>query len=1349
MKQKFKLTALLLVAVMMVTTCITAFPPIEVSAASNFSITSPSDDYTFDYEKMLTIKWTSYSGADHYWLTVKNMDTGETEYNRAVNSTSYSLYVGDFGTEYKIYAAAMDANDNVLNGGSAWDVIYVYTKDDDTFDVSEDYFEFEADGGSDTVCVYASSSYTLSESLSWITLSSTSGSSDKWITITCKANTSTSDREGTITVTHKSSGDKLYIDVYQEGQIPEIDVSEDYLEFSADGGTDTFKVYAEDAYTISESLSWISLSSTSGSSDKTITVTCSKNTSSSSREGTITVKQTSTGEKFTIDVYQEGVTVQKKAPSVELTVSDTEIELGESFTYSGTAYGNDYTLNTVSIGIAYFRSESDYNKYISDSEKYASLCADSVYIRYTDLNVLSKTVEDTIKIGAGCTIEGYALNGSNQYVPYEMSLENAGVYLITLNAWTDAYGTLVKDREAVHVAKPIVEPEIPEVDISVSNSQIKLGESFNYDGTAYGNDYKLNTVSVGIAYFRSESDYQKYISDNEAYASLCVDAVYIRYTNLNVVSKTVEGTIKTGLGCTVTGYALDSNDQYIPHKMSVGNTGVYLITLNAWSEDYGVLVKDREAVVVIKTASETVGDINGDGAVTNKDRFILNRFLAGMVGYTDIDRTLADINGDGDVTQADAEYLTNHLAGIKGFESFPEKDAPCLHTNCDAIYAGKTVFVNNTIKNDGVHSYYHMWYYVCKECGENLGEFQGDDDAIKGASEKNVPCTYNSDGVCSCGGINTTGYASWTAKNITDKQISVYDTPYSTDGSYGKVFVNESVKVLGSKAGRYLIEYTVTGTNAKKQGYVNANFLASVSNYRLEFEFETITLPVSGRTLLLIPKNGSAFYHLYDGVTTIWQTNLLDNLTIEFEHSGSVQDDGYTTLTGKVGGFGTMSAYYIENGKKIYLQTPDYYIVADSSAVYTSGNINVFSDEEKEYISIALDIYFSQDDINVPYELYWSAGENFALCIEKLDDILAALVKDGSATENDYARILSEFIDKYVKIEDVDNKTIDEADESCVDTLLDLFDILKTVKSTVDIGKDLTEKIDDVLNLLNLSKVDSENLLQLLKNVLSILNDETFKDLVKNSPELSKVFCDNGLTINKLVSKLNLIVGNKDFWKNFGDILDKVGLAADLTEFGVSFAVTAFGTWDRHRELLIMMQNAIESIPLSERSENYDVLAKAMELLIDKYDTEFWNKIGNGFKENLPDLGVSLAKIGLTKVLGSVCPVAAGAMALLDVASFFIENFTDVGEESDIIRMRQFYLAFNQGILIEFQDLYNHGQTFSAIYSMVNDTVKMFLNMAIYTNDLAQDVSEYTDADKAVYKKNIEKIKTKFAIYLD
>ena len=723
-----RLIAVFLSVMMMVTALpLTAFP---VSAASDFSITSPSDDYTFDYEKMLTIKWTSYSGADHYWLTVKNMDTGETEYNRAVNSTSYSLYVGDFGTEYKIYAAAMDANDNVLNGGSAWDVIYVYTKDDDTFDVSEDYFEFEADGGSDTVCVYASSSYTLSESLSWITLSSTSGSSDKWITITCKANSSTSDREGTITVTHKSSGDKLYIDVYQEGQIPEIDVSEDYLEFSADGGTDTFKVYAEDAYTISESFSWISLSSTSGSSDKTITVTCSKNTSASSREGTITVKQTSTGEKFTIDVYQEGVTVQKKAPNIELTVSDTEIELGESFTYSGTAYGNDYKLNTVTVGISYFTSESNY-----ENNK-----GNSVYLRTPNLSTSSKSVERTVYTGSGKYITGTNNTGLESFTLY---FDKVGIYTVTLHGYSEEYGTDVYKTVRIDVVAPAA-PEI--LDIDVSSDPVSVGEEFTItvktnssangviiycDNDTWRIGKQTDKSSSNIYTFTytfektNKTDADGYdvtntrkilaypydsagniVTDSESMGdyNITVNPAEYEFPNFDIEAAVTtignSATIKwdaltTENGATVY-YNLWIDNEVVAEDLKTNSyvlsatqveklgVGAYGIMVMATAKQYrmrqstgGLTIEPKPNVKVYP------GDVNGDGTIDGTDVTKLKKYLANY-DETDpakqsvVDPVGADVNGDSKINGKDLNALFVKLenGNIELPKPDPEPDIP-------------------------------------------------------------------------------------------------------------------------------------------------------------------------------------------------------------------------------------------------------------------------------------------------------------------------------------------------------------------------------------------------------------------------------------------------------------------------------------------------------------------------------------------------------------------------------------------------------------------------------------------------------------------------------------------------
>ncbi len=68
-----------------------------------------------------------------------------------------------------------------------------------------------------------------------------------------------------------------------------------------------------------------------------------------------------------------------------------------------------------------------------------------------------------------------------------------------------------------------------------------------------------------------------------------------------------------------------------------------------------------------------VGDVNGDGAVTNKDRLLLARYLAAWDGYdlSKIDQNAADINCDGAITNKDRLYLARHLAAWDGYETLP------------------------------------------------------------------------------------------------------------------------------------------------------------------------------------------------------------------------------------------------------------------------------------------------------------------------------------------------------------------------------------------------------------------------------------------------------------------------------------------------------------------------------------------------------------------------------------------------------------------------------------------------------------------------------------------------------
>lgn len=67
-----------------------------------------------------------------------------------------------------------------------------------------------------------------------------------------------------------------------------------------------------------------------------------------------------------------------------------------------------------------------------------------------------------------------------------------------------------------------------------------------------------------------------------------------------------------------------------------------------------------------------LGDVNGDGQVTVKDRAYLTRFLAQWDGYV-VEISVADLNGDGQITVKDRAILTRYLAQWDGYATLPYK----------------------------------------------------------------------------------------------------------------------------------------------------------------------------------------------------------------------------------------------------------------------------------------------------------------------------------------------------------------------------------------------------------------------------------------------------------------------------------------------------------------------------------------------------------------------------------------------------------------------------------------------------------------------------------------------------
>lgn len=158
--------------------------------------------------------------------------------------------------------------------------------------------------GTYTLSITSNTSWTLSESADWLSLSTSSGTNAGTITLTCDANTSPSSRTANITVSGTGVASQT-IAVTQAGTTPTISVSPSSLSFLSAGGNNTFSISANVAWTLSESLSWIQLSTLSGTNNASVQVTCSENTDTSPRSGTITINGSGLAPQ-TITVTQAG-----------------------------------------------------------------------------------------------------------------------------------------------------------------------------------------------------------------------------------------------------------------------------------------------------------------------------------------------------------------------------------------------------------------------------------------------------------------------------------------------------------------------------------------------------------------------------------------------------------------------------------------------------------------------------------------------------------------------------------------------------------------------------------------------------------------------------------------------------------------------------------------------------------------------------------------------------------------------------------------------------------------------------------------------------------------------------------
>lgn len=277
-------------------------------ALGSLSLTVTSDGYTpyiygtfvdEDGDNTITVE----SGGQKYTRTISGtaLKPGETGY---IVVPTESNYMSEGWTQIKEKYTSADATP--LNFGTAADSQYF------TVDSNEEWTVTSSDP-------------------SWCTVEQNFSSNTVKVTVT--ENTSTSERNATITIRGKESGDETEVTVTQIGLAPHTFASPDALNFTPTSTTQDITVTSNEEWTATSSdTSWCTISSEKGSNDGTVKVTVTKNETEQTNTATVTIKGVTSGDETVVTISQEGITLTVSTP--------------ESFEAKGSSQSLTVTCNT-------------------------------------------------------------------------------------------------------------------------------------------------------------------------------------------------------------------------------------------------------------------------------------------------------------------------------------------------------------------------------------------------------------------------------------------------------------------------------------------------------------------------------------------------------------------------------------------------------------------------------------------------------------------------------------------------------------------------------------------------------------------------------------------------------------------------------------------------------------------------------------------------------------------------------------------------------------------------------------------------------------------------------------------
>lgn len=187
---------------------------------------------------------------------------------------------------------------------SSYDILVIQEGQAPFLDVSETAINFQSLGENRTFRIQSNTTWRVSESLSWLSVSPVEGSGNAEITVTALPKTGSTSRYGNIYVYASGTASKR-IAITQEGNNFNLSVQPTELpSFSAAGGTASVSLNSNTSWNVTAP-EWLSISPTSGSGSTYLQVTAAPNPTISPRSGLVQVSGSGVADR-TVLVTQQG-----------------------------------------------------------------------------------------------------------------------------------------------------------------------------------------------------------------------------------------------------------------------------------------------------------------------------------------------------------------------------------------------------------------------------------------------------------------------------------------------------------------------------------------------------------------------------------------------------------------------------------------------------------------------------------------------------------------------------------------------------------------------------------------------------------------------------------------------------------------------------------------------------------------------------------------------------------------------------------------------------------------------------------------------------------------------------------